>query len=136
MSDTCWLTIRFSRKDLDKFNEVLKEEIWNGRFWDEDHSEEGDDEVNAVIYEANYGWSDQLQNLAEAGLTFSGEHSAGGEYGPMAFACFEGEFLDVNTDHDGSPTVTAYKRGAINEAEMERVNKYYDILDKIEAKKR
>ena len=128
MSDTCWLRINFARKDLDKFNEVLKDEIYNGEFWDE---EDGDDEeIMATIYEANHGWCREIESLAKAGLTFTVEHSAGAEYGPCAYACYHGECIDVSTDNDGTPTVIAPK-GCVDEKGLSQVKKYYEILDKI-----
>ena len=131
MSDTCWLRLSLPRKDLAKFNKVLKDKVYNDGFWDEDHSEENDRNIDAIIYDANYGWSDEILELAKAGLTFSGEHSAGSEYGPMAFACYKGELIDVNTDHEGTPTITVPQRSTIHEGEMSKVNRYYDLLEKV-----
>lgn len=133
MGDSCWFQISFARKDLDRFKEVLKDEAEDddGRFWDEEWYKPGDDKMTVVIDDANYGWSDQLEMLAKAHLTFHGEHAAGGTYGPMAFVCFKGEFVDVNTDHDGTPTVAVPKRGIVSGDELARVNRYYVLLEKI-----
>ena len=127
MGDRCWLNISFARKDLEKFTEVLKNEVYDGAFWDEENGTE--EEVFAIIYEANYGWYDQLQSLAKERLTFAAEHGAGSDYGPCAYACYLGEMIDVSTDMDSTPTVSVSKNG-INGAELSNVKKYYEILDK------
>ena len=135
MSDTCWLHLMFARKDLEKFNEVLKDEMRpdeNGEWWDEDQNLEDDDEVSVIIYKAINGWCNQIENLVKAGLTFSGEHSAGGSYGPMAFACYKGEYVELNTDIEGNPTVLVSRPGVVDNKEMERVKKYYEIIEKTE----
>jgi len=75
MGDTTSLHMNFTKRDLDKFNEVLKSELHNGVFWDDVYIE--DKIINATIYEANYAWNTQLSDLAEAGLTFEGSHGAG-----------------------------------------------------------
>jgi len=64
MSDTCYLQISFPRKDLPKFNEVLKDELYDGVFWDDDVGNEY--QVDAIIYEANYGWYKEIEALAKA----------------------------------------------------------------------
>lgn len=128
MSDTCSLTLQFARKNLEKFNEVLKNEIWNDTFWDEDQGDE--QEVMAIIYEANYGWYDQLQSLAKEGQTFTAEHGSGSEYGPCACACYQGNRVDVSTNEDGTPFVAA-PNGKVSEKDLDNVRKYYEILEKI-----
>lgn len=128
MGDTCSLNLRFARKDLEKFNEVLKDEIWNGTFWDEDQGD--DEEVMAIIYEANYGWNNQLEKLVIASLTFIAEHSAGSEYGPMAFACYQGDYTEISIDVGSTPMVAA-PNGCVDEVGLDIIRKYYKILDKI-----
>ena len=130
MSDTCYLQISFPRKDLPKFNEVLKDELYDGVFWDEDI---GDDyQVEAIIYEANYGWYDQIRALASAGLTFSVFHGAGAEYGPCVYACYKGELVGCSADWDGNPVVPVTK-GVLHKVAYQDCLKYWELMDKIEA---
>ena len=129
MSDTCWLELIFARKDLDKFNELLKDEIWEGTFWDEDIGDESI--VHAIIHEANRGWSIYIPPKFNSGLTFHGSHSAGGNYGPMAFACYKGDYADVGSDVEGTPMIRVHK-GGIDVQEYKWALKYYAILERIE----
>lgn len=129
MGDRCWLNITFPRVDLPKFNEVLADRMWKGQFWDE---EDGDDsKVNAIIYEANYGWYDEVQALAEAGLTFTVSHGAGGEYGPCVYACYEGDLVGCSADWEGNPVAPVYKDGVDRKA-LEACMKYHQLVEMIQ----
>ncbi len=132
MGDSCSLNINCARVDLPQFDEALKDEaVWygpdEGMWWDEEDG--SNTEVNARICEANYGWYGQLEKLAKAGLTFYGMHGAGGTYGPMAFACYKGEYVEVNTDVDGTPNV-AVARDGVDQKEINKVKRFYKIEDK------
>ena len=131
MSDTCWLNMTFPRKDLPAFNKVLKDQIWdNGHetaFWDEDN---GDDSlVDAIIYEANYGWYDEIQALAKAGLSFLVGHGAGGEYGPCAYACYQGDLAECSTDYDGNPVAVVNSDGTVTG--VENCMKYHRLVERV-----
>ena len=131
MSDTCYLHITFPRKDLPKFNEVLKDELYDGVFWDEDIGDEY--QVDAIIYEANYGWYDQIQALARAGLTFSAYHAAGSEYGPCVYACYKGELVMCSADWDGNPVVPIPPSGGVPIDDYLHCRRYWELVSKIEA---
>jgi len=104
--------------------------MWKGQFWDE---EEGDDgEVNATIYEANYGWYEEIHALAEAGLTFTVSHGAGGEYGPCVYACYQGDLVECSADWDGNPVAPVGKDGVDKKA-LEACMKYHRLVEKMEA---
>jgi len=106
--------------------------MWKGQFWDE---EEGDDgEINATIYEANYGWYEEIHALAEAGLTFTVSHGAGGEYGPCVYACYEGDLVGCSADWEGTPVVPVGKNG-MNQRHLKNAGKYYRIVEEIEQEK-
>ena len=127
MSDTCWLQIRFRRKDLEKFNKILEEKIGK-EWWDQEDSADPE-QIHATVYKANWGWTNLIEELVQEKLTFQGEHAAGGSYGPMVFACFEGDFEELNSDWDGDPTISVPEDGRI-EKQMEKVNHYYDLMRK------
>ncbi len=128
MSDSCGLTITFRRDELKEFNEVLKDEILNEVFWNEDHGD--DTEVIAVIYEAGYGWYDELKELTKAGLTFYGDHSEGGDYGACTFAGHKGKSQTVLSNRDGCPVVTVPENLQLHEDELNDVKEYWEIYRK------
>ncbi len=129
MGDRCWLQMSFPRKDLPRFNEILENHVWEGCFWDEDSGD--DEEVNAIIYEANYGWYDEIQALAKAGLSFTVSHGAGGEYGPCVYACYEGELVGCSADWEGNPVAPIHKDG-VDENALKACMKYHHLVEKIE----
>jgi len=60
MEDTCCLSLIFARKDLDRFNHVLRDELWDGRFWDED------EETRAKVlkrYDKLYAKKDEIEKV-------------------------------------------------------------------------
>lgn len=128
MSDSCGLTIIFRRDELKEFNEVLKDEIWNKVFWNEDHGD--DTEVIAVIYEAGYGWNKELEELTKAGLTFYGDHSDGGDYSACTFAGHKGKSQTITSDRDGCPVVTVPESLQIPEDELNDVKEYWELYGK------
>lgn len=104
MGDACWLNIRFARKDLDKFNEVLSNFIWQGTFWDEERGDEY--EVIAEVKAANYGWHEYIYLLSKKKLSFIANHGPGesyGSYGPFTFACYKGDLVICPANMDGYP---------------------------------
>ena len=125
MSDTCWLMTEFREEDLPKFNEVLE---YEHEFWDEADLDE--EKIQATIYEANYGCYDEIKKLAEAGLTFTVSHRAGGEYGPCVYACYKGDLVECSADWDGTPVVTVTE-GGVNKRGLEECMRYHQILRKI-----
>ena len=130
MSDTCQFYICFARKDLDKFNEVLEDEMWRGVWWNDNLNDDDDDEIDAVVYEAEKGWNNQIRELAKAKLTFYGSHSAGGDYGPMVFVCIKGDFVECSSDIDGFPVVSVGYDGFV-EHQMEQAMKYWLFMNKL-----
>jgi len=119
----------FPRTDLPKFNKVLKDELWDGVFWDEENGDDG--QVNAIIYEANYGWYVEIQALAKAGLTFTVSHGAGGTYGPCVYACYKGDLVSCSADWDGNPVAPVGKDG-VDEKALEACMKYQRLVEMME----
>jgi len=133
MSDTCWLNMTFRKEDLPKFKTVLQHRMYDGKFWDEEDADE--DEIEATVYEANYGWYDEIESLAKEGLTFTVSHGNGGTYGPCNYACYEGDLVECNANLEENPVVLVTK-GGVNQADLANCMKYYEILDKIEVNKK
>ena len=131
MSDTCGFEIEFRREDLPKFTKVLDKHVYEGQWWDEDRSEPDDKMIVAVVYEANYGWYDELQSLAAENLSFTARHGDGGEYGPCVYACYEGDMVECNSDQEGNPNVPVYKEG-VDEKALEYCMGYWELVQKIE----
>ena len=129
MSNTCFLEITFPKADLPKFNKILKKEIYNNVFWDDEIGD--DNHIHAIIYEANYGWYNEIHALAAAGLTFTVSTGPGGDYGPCIYACYQGDLVECSADWDGNPVIIVGPKG-IDESELNEAIKYHQIKKKIE----
>ena len=130
MSDTCYLGMSFRKEDLPKFETVLQRRMYDGKFWDEEDSDEK--EMNVTIYEANYGWYDEINDMAAEGLTFRAFHESGSAYGPCNYACYKGDLEECNADFDGTPIINVTKEGA-DPVSLAHSKKYFAILEKIES---
>jgi hypothetical protein len=71
MSDRCYMTIQCSKKDYD---EVLHE--YFAEILDEDGSY-----VEAADSEANYAYTNEMEEWVKQGLIFTAFHDVGGNYG-------------------------------------------------------
>ena len=128
MGDRTWVNIQFMEKDLEKFNKVLINEIWgDDKVWWDD-VEISDGIVFAQLWDANYGWYEQIETLANAGLTFDGGSGPGDNYSPEAFASYKGNYMSVITDYDGFPTVRVEDDGNISQSGLKNVRDYLDTL--------
>ena len=104
MGDRCFMQIALRRSDLPRFAAhvgTAPAEEW----WDQ-LSEDSEEIVTAEVYESNYAWFDQRQAAAEAGIPFHGIHGEGGNYGPYAFASWNGEHHEAALSHDGELIMT------------------------------
>ena len=128
MSDACYLRMIFPKKDLPKFNEILEKHIYKGTFWDEEDGDVGI--VDAVIEEANYGWHDEIQQLAKAGLTFNAITGAGSNYGPAVRMCYKGEMVECDANWEHSPVVTVSRLGC-NEDALKKCKHYWELYDRM-----
>ena len=125
MGDTCWFEMTVAKKDVEKVNEAM----FNGDpdYWDE---VDNNGTVTLISYEANYGYCDELDRLAETGIVFEGSHGSGGEYEAGLFACCGKKYIAV-TAIDSTPVV-AVSRNGVNEAGLTRVQEYYVVCDLVE----
>jgi len=120
----------FRKEDLPKFKAVLQRKMYDGKFWDEEDSDEK--EMTVTIYEANYGWYTEMNDMADEGLTFTASHESGGAYGPCNYACYKGDLEDCSADFDGNPVINVTKEGA-DPVSLAQSRKYFAILEKSEA---
>jgi len=132
MSDRCWLKIEFSEHDLEKFNEVLKDQIWDGTWWDELMVKEDESAMEtAEVHAANYGWYTEMERLKNAKLTFRMFHGAGGDYGPGTAVCYMGKMIEMDTNREEQVVVTVTKNGP-DSYEVEQAQKYFELSEKID----
>ena len=133
MGDRCWLRIEFSKHDVDKFNEVLKDQIWDGgTWWDECDDLGGDGKPTSVqVDEANYGWFTEMELLKNAKLTLKMFHGAGGNYGSGTAVCYMGKMVEMDTNHEDQVTVMVTKSG-IDSHEVSQADKYFKLSEKID----
>jgi len=132
MGDRTWLRLEFSPHDLDKFNEVLKDQIWNNAWWDEIDNEGGDGRPMCVqVHEANYGWYTEMELLKNAKLTFRMFHGSGGGYGSGTAACYMGKMIEMDTSHEDQPVVVVTKDGPDSHG-LEQAQEYYELSEKID----
>ena len=110
MGDRCYLEMTMRRGDLPRFAPHVGAAA-DERWWTEDEPDAGNpDLVRVRVHEAEYGWFDEREAAAKAGIPFIGTHGQGGEYGSHAFVSWAGRQLEAPTNRDGDMVV------AINEA--------------------
>ncbi len=101
MGDTCSLQVRLHNKDVKRFCEAIKEgdpDTWACGIYE--HA------GNSKLYdveEVNYGWYDELDAAAKAGIIFTGWHGTGGDYGAYNFvSAGHGNVLYAEQTHEGN----------------------------------
>ena len=132
MGDRTWLRLEFSKHDLEKFNEVLKDQIWHGTWWDDCDDQGGDGKPMSVqVDETNYGWHDEMESLKNARLTFRMFHGAGGDYGSGTAVCYMGKLIEMDTNHEDQPVVAITKDG-IDADQVDLGIEYFAVSEKID----
>ena len=82
MSDYCCLTMTFRRIDLDKVLRTTRLRLRELRAAVRDDQ----DGRVTIVLNADCGWLDERQTLAQQGVPHYGEHSGGGDYVAAVFA--------------------------------------------------
>jgi hypothetical protein len=125
MGDRTWLSITFPKIDRHVFKNVF------GFDEPEEECDNNDGTLRWQMFEMNYGGYDFISELASNKLTFNANSGSGDEYGPMAYACFKGELIEINTDHEGWWTIRIDKDG-INQHDLDEYQKYFKLREKID----
>jgi len=81
--------------------------------------------TTAWITEINYGGYDERHELARRGVPFFGHHSAGDDYGPLAFAACDGHLDEIDADHNGKPSVVVDESTGLPTQEAQELAKQY-----------
>jgi len=126
MGDRCWIQMTFRKEDQAKFEQIL------GDCWDDIVEENGI--ITANAYDANYGFYSEREELAKAGLTFDGQHGAGGNYGDGIFACHKGKHAEINADSNGNSMIAIdIETGEISKTDLDIFYNYRRVY--LDAKK-
>ena len=124
MGDRTWISIQIAKKDIKKF---LKADPDLAGY---NEIENNDGIITLFFYEMNYAWYDGAESCAGRGLTFCADHGSGGSYGSGSYACFKGELVDIETNHDGWPCVPYNEDGPLLYI-LGNVKKYLKIYGKV-----
>lgn len=114
MGDRCYLHFELLPCHVGVVGKILKacnklmsdEKVWWDELQEYDHMPEHARIHEFIIDEANYGWMDEFEKIALAGIPFTGTHYGGSEYGPEVFACYNKKLIYINADKDGNPTLS------------------------------
>lgn len=101
MGDRCYVRVTFRESDEAKINEVIG--AGESPFNERDIDRPG--VLFGIAFEANYGWSSELSELAKAGVPFIAFNDAGGEYGPGLTAAIDGDIAEVDASPEGEIVV-------------------------------
>lgn len=133
MGDRCFIEMTITIEDAYTLSEILNSEVFS------DPPPEIDTLFNTVIRvrntrainltedQANYGWYNELGELARRGIPFFGSHSSGGEYSASVFASYNGEIDWIEVPSTGCrPVIEVFPGGYISQGELERVLMYLE----------
>jgi hypothetical protein len=128
MSDTCYFQIDILKKDKEKVDEIMFDLEPGSRLrWPEEEDNE-DGTVTLIEHEARYGYLDQRNKLAEAGIVFHGQHGAGSCYGECIFACYDKRHVEANAI-DYGPVALVNCNGTVDMSSLRNAQNYYQILE-------
>lgn len=100
MGDRCYLTLRCRPQDVavieQEFGGATSTEPWEGY-------------RHLEFEDVNYGGSTELQRLCARNIPFEGNHTAGDDYGAAAFACADGDLVEVPVDACMNPVVSTWE---------------------------
>lgn len=117
MGDRCWLQVTVHARDVDRFREIT------GR--DEKGEDNGHGHRRLEYEEANYGLFSELNEAAQQGLRFEGQHGPGDDYGPAVFASAgDGICHNVEADRESWPVVRIEDNGRPDRGQWRAVLDY------------
>jgi hypothetical protein len=133
MGDRCWIEITITIEDAYTLYSIVNNEVLSDPPPDIDtlfHTVNHVPNTRAIDLtedQANYGWYDQLRELARRDIPFFGSHSAGGEYSASVFASYNEEIDWIEIPGmDGRPVIEIFPGGYVSQSELERVLMYFD----------
>lgn len=135
MGDRCSLTIHMRKDDLPRFAKAAGEDL---EFLKNCVTIDDRSGVVLNVEEANYGWIEERENAAKAGISFVGGHDAGCTYSSCRFAAHGGKMIDI-TDVDGDPAVAVHRSCTNRQCvepdpeDMRQVRDYYLLEDAAKA---
>ena len=129
MGDRCYLSMRFRKVDTPRVCEFFDEDLAT---FERGLTDNQDGTVTLEENEANYGYSDVRDCMAQAGIIFEGFHGAGDDYGEALFCSFDGVSYDADSIfQSGDPAVSVDRdTGEINEAQLNRVREFVEARKK------
>ena len=130
MGDRCFFSMTVLKEDRDRVTNIMFGEGWAKYPWPEEE-DNGDGTITLIEHEANYGYWDQRQELAKAGMVFEGYHGAGGEYGECVFACINGEHVDAAAI-EATPVALVNREGQVEGGSLKAARDYYQVLEQVE----
>ena len=127
MGDRCYVTVVCKQDDREAFEELgLDPDCGTDR---------EAPVVTLAAAEMNGGASDEMEHLAEQGLTFDYASDAGDEYGPALMVAHAGAWQVVERVHDSRcPAVTVVDAdGTLNEGMLRDARAYWRIKALVDA---
>lgn len=131
MSDECSLGLRIRRSDLDTLKKIVDRDEF-----DEEQDIDGQPGIVEIqVYEANWGWDDELRQLASRGIPFTGWHGRAMSYGESSFCGWGERFYIVDSVEGGIVADVFFKDGVPTLAPycIEAIKEYREADDKVEA---
>jgi hypothetical protein len=109
-------------KDVKRFCEIVKED--DPDTWACNIDECDGNSKNYCVEEVNYGWWQELNDAAAAGIIFVGYHGDGGDYGACNFvSAGHGDVLYAEQTHDGYYLIPVRRLDEVCSAVNEGVGK-------------
>jgi hypothetical protein len=118
MGNPCWLRVHTRPFDVERVRQALDLDP-------DDEGREGGPSLSDPS--SNYGKWTERRELADEGVAFYGDQGAGQEFGPMVFAAYGRDYVEVNADEEGQPVVVVPEDGPIRPEEIEEVRRYYAV---------
>lgn len=129
MGDRCYLSITLRRCDVDAFNKATEEDLLECGAVEGAETTDDSGTVTVEMDEANYGWYNQREAAAKAGIKFFGHQGEGGDYGACDFVSDgSGEELAVAVNREGNVVVSVNDKGRASDFELANVRKFNKVL--------
>ena len=127
MGDRCYVTVVCKQDDREAFEDLGLDQEWG--------TDGAAPVVSLAAAEMNGGASDEMEHLAEQGLTFDYASDAGVDYGPALMVAHAGEWQLVERVHDSRcPAVSVTDAdGTLNQGMLRDARAYWRIKTRVDA---